>query len=236
MSHEHRKANGQGSRTHTPIAPLISHSKDADNELQGEEHLHGGGHAQTDTWLQLKDRREDCIHFVNVSPHVAGCDPIEHCGASQCSKTLGYDVEESTEQGHLRANQVGKGNGWVDVTSTDVTDGLDESGSRQPKAKGNMKDIMGPSCPAESCPQSKEHKEHGAIELSKHRPPERHRSELPHGVKSLQFRESMVNQLHYHIMNHIHIVDSGRGAHSALVLHVSGVQYMRAAVNREDTV
>lgn len=119
-----------------------------------------------------------------VSPHVARCDPIEHGSASHCSETLGYDVEESTEQGHLGADQVSKGNGWVDVTSADVADGLDEGGSRQPEAKGNMEDIMGPSGPAEGCPQPKEYKEHGAIELGENRPPEGHGPELPHGVKS----------------------------------------------------
>lgn len=116
-----------------------------------------------------------------VSPHVVGCDPIEHSSTSQRSETLGNDVEESTEQGHLRANQVGKGNGWVDVSSTDVANRLDEGGGRQTKAKGNMKNIMGSGGPAEGRPQPEEHEEHCAIELSKHRPPERHGPELPHG-------------------------------------------------------
>lgn len=57
MPHEHREADGKGSRAQTSIAPLISHSKDADDKLQGEEDLHGGGHAQADAWLQLKDGR-----------------------------------------------------------------------------------------------------------------------------------------------------------------------------------
>ncbi len=57
MPHEHREPNGQGSRAQATIAPLISHSKDADHKLQGEEDLHGGGHAQADAWLQLKGRR-----------------------------------------------------------------------------------------------------------------------------------------------------------------------------------
>lgn len=121
-----------------------------------------------------------------VSPHVAGCDPVEHCGTSHGSQTLGHDVEESAEQGHLGANQVGKGNSWVDVSSADVADGLDEGGSRQSKAKGNVEDIMGPSGPAEGCPQPKEYKEHGAVELGEHRPPEGHGPELPHGGKKGQ--------------------------------------------------
>lgn len=54
MPHKHREADGQGSRAQASIAPLISHSKDADDKLQGEEDLHGGGHAQADAWLQLK--------------------------------------------------------------------------------------------------------------------------------------------------------------------------------------
>lgn len=58
MSHEHREANGQGSRAHASIAPLISHSKDTDDKLHGEEDLHGGGHAQADPWLQLQDKEK----------------------------------------------------------------------------------------------------------------------------------------------------------------------------------
>lgn len=54
MSHKHREADGQGGRAQASIAPLISHSKDADNKLQGEEDLHGSGHAQADAWLQLE--------------------------------------------------------------------------------------------------------------------------------------------------------------------------------------
>lgn len=57
MSHEHREADGQGSRTQASIAPLVSHGKGADNKLQGEEDLNGGGHAQADAWLQLTYRR-----------------------------------------------------------------------------------------------------------------------------------------------------------------------------------
>ncbi len=57
MPHEHREADGQGSRSQASVAPLISHGKDADDKLQGEEDLHGGGHAQADSWLQLKDGR-----------------------------------------------------------------------------------------------------------------------------------------------------------------------------------
>lgn len=53
MSHEHREADGQGSRSQASVTPLIGNSKDADDELQGEEDLHGGGHAQADAWLQL---------------------------------------------------------------------------------------------------------------------------------------------------------------------------------------
>lgn len=109
-----------------------------------------------------------------VSSHVVGCHPIKDSSTCQCSKALGDNIEESPEKGHLRSDQVGKRNGWVDMSSTDVTDGLDEGGSRQPKAKGNVKNIMGPCGPTKGCPQPKEYKEHGAIELSEHRSPERH--------------------------------------------------------------
>lgn len=56
MPHQHRKTDCQGSGSQAPIAPLICHSKDADHKLQGEEDLHGGGHAKADAWLQLKDK------------------------------------------------------------------------------------------------------------------------------------------------------------------------------------
>lgn len=121
-----------------------------------------------------------------VSPHVAGRDPVEHSSTCQRPKTLGHDVEESPEQRHLGTNQVGEGNGRIDVSAADMTDGLDKSGSRQPKAKSNMEDIEGPGGPAESRPEPEEHKEHGAVKFCKHRPPERHGPELPHGGKSLK--------------------------------------------------
>lgn len=64
MTHEHREADGQSSRAQTSIAPLISHSKDADNKLQREEDLNGCGHAKADAWLQLKDegRKKDWLN------------------------------------------------------------------------------------------------------------------------------------------------------------------------------
>lgn len=62
MPHEHGEANGQGGRAQASIAPLISHGEDADDELQGEEDLHGGGHTHTDAWLQLKSRADTVIH------------------------------------------------------------------------------------------------------------------------------------------------------------------------------
>lgn len=54
MSYEDREADGQGGRAQASVTPLVGHSEGADNQLQGEEHLHGGGHAQADTWLQLE--------------------------------------------------------------------------------------------------------------------------------------------------------------------------------------
>lgn len=130
-------------------------------------------------FLQWLTYRVEC----QVSSHVAGCNPIEHSSASQCSETLGDDVEESPEQGHLGADQVGEGDSWVDVSSTDVANGLDQGGGRQPKAKGNREDIMGPGGPAEGRPKPEKYKEHSAVKLGKHRPPERHGPELPHGGK-----------------------------------------------------
>lgn len=56
VTHKHREANGQGGRTHAPVPSLVRHGEDADNQLQREEHLHGSGHAQADTRLQLHDR------------------------------------------------------------------------------------------------------------------------------------------------------------------------------------
>lgn len=76
------------------------------------------------------------------------------------------------------------------MSSADVTDGLDKGGSRQPEAKGNMEDIKGPGGPAERRPEPEEHKEHGAVKFCKHRPPERHGPELPHGGKCSQKKKS----------------------------------------------
>lgn len=56
MSHEHREADGQGGRAQASVAPLVSHGEDADDKLQGEEDLDGGGHAQADAWLQLDEQ------------------------------------------------------------------------------------------------------------------------------------------------------------------------------------
>lgn len=53
MSHENRKANSQSSRAQASVTSLICHSEDADNKLEGEEDLNGGGHAQADARLQL---------------------------------------------------------------------------------------------------------------------------------------------------------------------------------------
>lgn len=53
MSHENRKANSQSSRAQSSVTPLIGHSEDADNKLDSEEDLNGGGHAQADARLQL---------------------------------------------------------------------------------------------------------------------------------------------------------------------------------------
>lgn len=58
MPHEHREADGQGGGAQASVAPLISHGEDADDELQGEEDLDGGGHAQTDARLQLVKQEE----------------------------------------------------------------------------------------------------------------------------------------------------------------------------------
>lgn len=118
-----------------------------------------------------------------VSSHVGGSDAVEHGGASQRAQTLGNDVEESPEQGHLGANQVGEGDSRVDVSSTDVADGLNEGGGRQPKAEGNVEDVVRPGGPTKGRPEPEKDKEHGAVKLGKHRPPERHGSELPHGGK-----------------------------------------------------
>lgn len=61
MPHEHGEADGQGGGAQASVAPLIGHGEDADDELQGEEDLHGGGHTQADAWLQLKSRPDAAI-------------------------------------------------------------------------------------------------------------------------------------------------------------------------------
>lgn len=111
------------------------------------------------------------------------CDSIQYSGTSQRPHTLSTDVEESTEQGHLGADNVGEGDGRVDMATTDVTDGLDERGSRQPKAEGHVEHIVSAAGPAQRSTQPKEDEEHCAVELGKNSPPERHGPELPHGCR-----------------------------------------------------
>lgn len=116
----------------------------------------------------------------HVAPHVARRHPVQNSSTRQCPHTLCTDVEESTEQGHLGADQVGEGDGRVDMATADVTDGLDERGSRHPKAKGHMEDVVSAAGPAQTGTHPKKHKEHCAIELGENGPPERHGPELPH--------------------------------------------------------
>lgn len=66
MPHEHGEADGQRGRAQASIAPLIGHGEDADDELQGEEDLHGGGHTQADAWLQLKSRRSNYSQLISM--------------------------------------------------------------------------------------------------------------------------------------------------------------------------
>lgn len=61
MPHEHREADGQCGRAQATVTPLIGHRKNADDELQREEDLHGGGHTQADAWLQLRFGAEAAI-------------------------------------------------------------------------------------------------------------------------------------------------------------------------------
>ena len=53
VPHEYGEADGEGGRAQAAVTPLVGHGKDADDELQREEHLHGGGHANADARLQL---------------------------------------------------------------------------------------------------------------------------------------------------------------------------------------
>lgn len=77
------------------------------------------------------------------------------------------------------------------MSSADVADGLDEGGSCQPEAESDMKNIEGAGGPAEGRTQPKEDKEHSSVELGKHRPPERHGPELPHGAT--QSKKQLLN-------------------------------------------
>lgn len=128
-----------------------------------------------------------CIES-QVAPHVVGCHPIQYSSTSQRPQTLSTDVEESTEQGHLGADHIGEGDGWVDMATADVTDGLDERGSCQPKAEGHMEHIVSTGGPAQSSTKPKEDEEHCAVEFGKNSPPERHRPELPHGCSRGEFK------------------------------------------------
>lgn len=60
MSNGDREADGEGSRSQAAISPLISHSKNADDQLHGEEHLHSRGHPQAHARLQLEVEKMIC--------------------------------------------------------------------------------------------------------------------------------------------------------------------------------
>lgn len=70
MSDGDREANGESSRSHASIPPLISHGEDAHHKLHGEEHFHSGGHSQADARLQLEtQRKEKCeLYMSEKSP------------------------------------------------------------------------------------------------------------------------------------------------------------------------
>lgn len=143
-------------------------------------------HGHTPHFFKIKLENWSHAQFTycvesQVAPHVARCHPIQNSGTSQSPQTLSTDVEESTEQGHLGTDQIGEGDSRVDMATTDVTDGLDERSSCQPKAEGHMKHIVSATGPAQRRTKPKEDEEHCAIELGKNCPPERHGSELPHG-------------------------------------------------------
>lgn len=126
----------------------------------------------------------------HVSSHVAGRDPVQHGGPSQGPQALGGHVEDGPEQRHLRPDQVGEGDGGVDVAAADVADGLDEGGSREPKAQGHMENIVSAAGPAQGGPHAEEHEEHGPEELCEDRPPKIHGAELPHVDRWLKHKQS----------------------------------------------
>lgn len=119
-----------------------------------------------------------------VAPHVGRRHPVQYSSTSQRPQTLSTDVEESTEQGHLGADQEGESDGRVDMATTDVANGLNERGSCQPEAEGHVEHVISAAGPAQSSTKPEEDKEHCAVELCKNGSPERHGAELPHGCSS----------------------------------------------------
>lgn len=115
-----------------------------------------------------------------TAPHGSGCDPVQHRRTRHCTAHLSGDIEEGTEEGYLRADQVGEGDGGVDVAPADVTDGLDDGGPRQAEAEGHAQHVVRPADEARCSTHADEHEEHGAEEFGEDLPPEGHRAELPH--------------------------------------------------------
>lgn len=199
MPNSDREADGEGCWSHTAISPLIGHSKDADNKLEGEKHLHCGGHPQAHARLQLEAQKLidaanvwpigywtlslDIYHVhCHVASHVPRRYPVQHCSSRHGAQALRKDVKKGTEKRHLWTDKVGKGNRRVDVAAADVANGLDEGGGRQTKAQGHMKDVIRPGGPAQGGTHAEKYKEHGPEELSEDRPPKIHRPKLPHDV------------------------------------------------------
>lgn len=63
------EADGQGSRAHAAVPPLIRHGKDTNHQLHGQKHLYCGAHAQADARLQLETARGE-IYQSNLRTFV----------------------------------------------------------------------------------------------------------------------------------------------------------------------
>ncbi|TNN73095.1 hypothetical protein EYF80_016581 [Liparis tanakae] len=113
------------------------------------------------------------------------CRRTEDGGPGHGPQALGDHVENGAEKRQLRADEVGEGDGGVNVAAADVADGLDEGGGRQPEAQGHVEDVVRPGGPAQGGAHAEEDEEHGPEELREDRPPKIHGPELPHGDRSL---------------------------------------------------
>lgn len=120
---------------------------------------------QVNKRLDYRINTEGCVGSKRIHDS-AGCNRSEH---------LGQDVEDTSENADLAADQQAQCHGGVQVCPTDVTEGLSQRGDRQRKGQGHL-DLLGyartPVFPDDRA-QSEEYEEQHAEKLCQHGSPKR---------------------------------------------------------------